>query len=345
VLPTLIFVAFCILLLFLHTKVSEARQRAESVAPAKKIKLAYKFEKGRVLNYENIRYYKIYLQNTLLMNFNVRQQFTQKILNVYSDGSADIAFTDFKVDLDKILSTGFEVNLPGESRTGEPLHPESDDKIQATMTVTPLGKIIASRLVSPSSDQNRPLGSSAPSLPEQQGSDLEKFADELPPEVRLLLPTLKTLFTGLDDLLLNLYGMENHRINLIFTFTTLPENLVTLGNQWTHEESYTFDSFTPNIDLVTKSDFSLQSVEYIKAREVVRVLINGVYQGLGQEASYKEFSSLSFTGTITGEEKIDNTTGILLELTSRIEGDILLESTLGTFPIRTEMTYLLRYLE
>jgi len=279
------------------------------------------------------------------MDLNAKQQYSQRILNTFDDGSAEIAFTDFLMDLDKILSSAYPANNLSEGESNRILNRDSSGKIKATMTITPLGKILAKNLRSPASGRNNPNRSRAQASPSVSGSGLESLADGIPQEVRHLLPVLKKLFTGLDELLLNLYHLDDDQINFLFSYTSMPLEPIRLGDVWTNISSYTFDNFTPIIDLVTNCTFALKSVEQVDAREIVSILINGRYEALGQESAHKDLSGLFFSGIITGEEKIDNTRGILLELTSHMEGDIILESALGNFPIRTEMDYSLQYLD
>jgi len=335
----------CLLTVSLHFHALGAPQENPASNPGQSILLKYRFKQGETRNYENTINYKIYYQKALLMDLNATQQYSQKILNRYDDGSADIAFTDFMADLGKILSTGDQARNNLEQSSGGSLNLDPSGKIKATLTITPLGKIMVKKMISPAPGQEKPPPNAAGNPTLTSGSGLERLADGIPPEVRHLLPVLKKLFTGLDDLLLSLYNLDDDQINFLFSYTSLPAEAIRRGDVWTNVSSYTFDSFTPVIDVVTNCTFVLKSIENINAREIARILINGTYEGLGQEVSYKDLSALFFSGIITGEEKIDNTRGILLDLTSHMEGDIILESTLGTFPIRTEMEYSLHYLD
>jgi hypothetical protein len=279
------------------------------------------------------------------MDLNATQQYSQKILNVHNDGSAEIAFTEFMVDLGKILAAGYTSGTNARQAADDPLRQDPTGKIKATMTISPDGKIKSKSLIPPPPGRNRPAQQAPGNASAAAGSGLETLADGIPPEIRSLLPVLKKLFAGLDELLLSIYNLDDDQINFIFSYTCLPPQAIRQGDVWTNVSSYTFDSFTPIIDLVTNCTFVLKSVENVNAREIASVLINGRYEGLGQESSYKDLSALFFSGIITGEEKIDNTRGILLELKSHMEGDIILESALGTFPIRTEMDYSLHYID
>ena len=155
---------------FLHALGAPQANPASNPGPS--ILLKYQFEKGETRNYENTINYKIYYQSALLMDLSATQKYSQRILNKFDDGSAEIAFTDFMADLGEIRSTGYQARNNPEQTSGRSFNLDPSGKIKATLTITPLGEIMAKKMRPPASGQKDPSPNAAGNPPISAGSGL-----------------------------------------------------------------------------------------------------------------------------------------------------------------------------